>query len=558
MRVGREPAAAATSEPIAVDPRGRLMLAFPGTRLPADMERRLGAAPAAGVTLFRYHNVESPGQIRELTAAIQRAGGGVPAAGPLLIAADQEGGQLIALGDRTTPFPGAMALGATFDPALAQAVARATATELLAMGVNVAYAPVCDLASNPANLAIGIRSFGDDPAAVASFVGATVRGLRAAGMAVAAKHFPGLGEAAQDSHHELPVLAHDRGRLERIELVPFRAAVEAGADLVMSAHVALPAVTGSPGLPATLAREVMHDLLRDDLGFRGLSITDALDMAALPQSDGQVVDVIAAIRAGVDLLLCAPAPATIERIERALVHAASRRLFDQRELAASAARLGALRARLRAAPSPDLAVVGSAAHAALAREVAAASITLVRDEDGVLPLRLQRGARILAVMPRPRELTPADTSASVEPGLAAALRTRWPDVDEVVTAHPPTDAEIAAVSARVVGAAAVVIGTIAATADPAQASLVAAVLAAADAGTAGGRSATIPVVTLALRTPWDLTAYPATRAYVATYGILPPALEAAADRLFGASPFRGRLPVAVPGLYPLGHGLARG
>ena len=281
-------------------------------------------------------------------------------------------------------------------------------------------------------------------------------------------------------------------------------------------------------------------------------------MAALPQGDGQVVDVIAAIRAGVDLLLCAPDPATIERIERALVHAASRRLFDAGELAASAARLDALRARLRAAPAPDLAVVGSAAHAALAREVAEASITLVRDDDRSLPLRLGPGARILAVMPRPRELTPADTSASVEPGLAAALRTRWPHVDEIVTAHPPTDGEIAAVRDRVAGADAVVIGTIAATADPAQARLVDAVLAAADAGGEDRRSGTTPVVTLALRTPWDLAAYPAARVHIATYGILPPSLEAAAGCLLGAGPFRGRLPVAMPGLYPLGHGPARG
>ncbi len=563
----------------APDIRGRLMLAFPGLRLSPDAERRLRSAPTAGITLFRYHNVESPGQVRELVDAAQAAAraaavdaaaadsagrpGGAPA--PLLVAADQEGGQLIALGPGSTPFPGAMALGATFDPVLWEAVGRATGTELLAMGVNVAYAPVCDLATNPANVGLGIRSFGDDPAAVAGLVDATVRGMRAAGVAVAAKHFPGLGEADRDTHRQLPVLDHDRARLDAVELVPFRAAIAAGADLVMSAHVGLPALTGDPELPATLAREVMHDLVRHALGFRGLTITDALDMGALPQGDGQVVDVIAAIRAGADLLLCAPDPAATGRIERALEQAVARRLFDVGELRSSAARLANLRDRLATAPRPDPGVVGAAAHLALAGEVAARSITLVRDDAGVLPLRLPAGARILAVMPRPRELTPADTSASVAAELGTALRTRWPNVDEIVTSHPPTDDEIRAVAARVAGADAVVMGTIAASADPAQVRLVEAILEAAARPGPGGRAgagvgslAGVPVVTLALRTPWDLAAYPASATHVVSYGILPPTLEATAAALFGAAPFLGRLPVAIAGIAPRGHGLQAG
>ena len=142
-------------------------------------------------------------------------------------------------------------------------------------------------------------------------------------MAAAVKHFPGLGEADLDSHLGLPVVEHDRARLDATELVPFAAAIEAGADLVMSAHIGLPALTGDADLPATLSREVMHDLVRDGLGFRGLTITDALDMEALPQGSAQVVDVIAAIRAGVDLLLCAPDPERLARIEGAVAHAAA-------------------------------------------------------------------------------------------------------------------------------------------------------------------------------------------------------------------------------------------
>ena len=517
------------------DPRGRLMLAFVGMTLPDPVAARLRDAPVAGLTLFRAHNVESPPQLRALTAAAQRASaeGGHP--GPLLIAADQEGGQLIALGDRTTPFPGNMALAATGDVELTQQVGHAIGTEALAMGVNVIYAPSCDLATSPANPHLGIRSFGDDPEQVGVFAAAMVRGIRSAGAAATIKHFPGLGEADLDTHLALPDLGLDDARLTARELVPFAAAIEAGADLVMSAHVALSPLTGSRDLPATLAREVMHDLVRDRLGFRGVTITDALDMEALPQGDAQAIDAIAALQAGNDLLLCVPDQRKAARIEAAVVHAAARRLFDPDALRASEGRLAALRARLAKAPMPDLDLVGGAAHGALARAVAERSITLVRDRAGVLPLRLEPGARILAVMPRPRNLTPADTSDSVAPGLAGALRGHWPDVREIVTSHPPTADEIAAVVAAAEESAVTVVGTIAASADPAQAALVDALLA------AGG-----PVVTVALRTPWDLAAYPRAGTHVVAYGILGPTLAALAGSLFGERPFRGRLPVALP------------
>ena len=202
------------------------------------MAEALAARPVAGVTLFAHHNVESPAQVRELTAALQAA---APGDGrPLLIATDQEGGQLNALGGGTTQFAGAMALGAAGDEALAERVAGATARELRALGVNVNYAPVCDLASNPANPALGIRCFGDDPEAVGRLAAATVRGLQGEGVAATAKHFPGAGDAAADPHHELPLVRRTSAELAARELVPFRAALEAGARLVMTGHVALP------------------------------------------------------------------------------------------------------------------------------------------------------------------------------------------------------------------------------------------------------------------------------------------------------------------------------
>lgn len=528
---------------------GLEMLAFDGFELPAAIAERLARAPAAGVTLFRQRNVASPGQVRRLTEAVQRAAAtepGVAATAPLLVAADQEGGQLIGLGAETTQFAGNMALGAVGDPGLAERVGRAIGLEARAMGVNVVYGPCCDVASRPDNPGLGIRSFGEDPAAVGTLAAATIRGLHSAGVAATAKHFPGLGGTALDSHAGLPVIDRDRSELESLELVPFRAALAAGADLVMSAHVALPALTGDRTLPATLAPAVLRDLLRGALGFAGATITDALDMRALPQGPEQAVDVIAAFRAGIDLLLLAPDDEARRRIEAALVHAAARGLFEPDALAASTARLAAIRSRFADVPQPDLGVVGGADHAALADELARRSLTLVRDERATLPLRLAAEQRILAVMPAPRDLTPADTSSTVPPGLAAALRRRHPRVDELVTGHPPTDVEIAAARARAGTADVVVVGTLAASFDPAQAELVSAIL---ETG--------VPTVTVALRTPYDLAVYPAAACHVCTYGILAPSLDALAGALFGEQPFAGRLPAAIPGVAAMGFGIVR-
>ena len=225
-------------------------------------------------------------------------------------------------------------------------------------------------------------------------------------------------------------------------------------------------------------------------------------------------------------------------------HAAARGLLDADTAARSADRVAELRSWLAGFDEPAISVVGSREHLALAAELAARSMTLVRDDDGLLPLRLGPDARVTAIQPRPTDQTPADTSSSVAPGLAAALRSRFPSVDEIVVGHAPSAEEIAAVRDAVRGQDAVVVGTTAALLEPAQATLVEAVLGVGP-----------PTVTVSLRTPFDLAAYPSARCHVAAYGILPPTLSALADALAGTTGFPGRLPAAVPALYPTGHGL---
>jgi beta-N-acetylhexosaminidase len=216
-----------------------LMLAFEGTEVPVWLRRQLEESPPAGVTLFREWNMTSPDQVAELTTSLQEANSSPL---PLLIAVDQEGGQLIGL-PGATPFAGNLALGATGDPGLARRVGSAMGVELAAVGVNVNYAPVADVATRADNPSLGVRSFGDEPELVARLTAAVVEGLDSSGVLATLKHFPGSGEATVDPHYQLPLVELDRRRLDTVELPPFRAGIDAGAKLLM---LASPGATRSP------------------------------------------------------------------------------------------------------------------------------------------------------------------------------------------------------------------------------------------------------------------------------------------------------------------------
>jgi beta-N-acetylhexosaminidase len=518
-----------------------LLPAFEGHRAPTWLWRRVAAGRAHGATLFLRANAESAGQIAELADGLHTAD---PSGLPLLIGADQEGGQLVGLGHDTTRFPGAMALGAADDEELSEAVGQATARELRALGVTVCYAPVCDLALTPANVSLGTRAFGSDPAAVGRQAAAHVRGLMAGGVVAAAKHFPGFGAVDADPHYRLGVVEADRHTLEARELVPFRAAFDAGAGMAMSAHVALPAVTGDRSLPGTVSRAVMHGLLREGLGFGGVSITDAMDMRAVAQGSAAIVDSIMALRAGVDLLLMTPDRSAQRRLEAGLGQAALRGLLPTAGIRASQVRIVRLRRWLAGYERPTIDVIRSPAHEALARRAAAAAITLVRDAGGLLPLRCGPDDHIVVVTPSPVDLTPADSSVDEPLALADAMRRHHGSVIDLRVAARPTANEITAARETVAGARLAVVATLATNVQAEQVRLVEALL---GTGT--------PTVTVAMRTPYDLADYPAAGTHLCTYSIVPASVEALVDALLGRGAITGRLPVDIPGLYPRGHGM---
>ncbi len=521
----------------------RMLVAFRGKdQLPPEIRAAIRNYRPGGITLFRSLNIDHPHQVRGLADALQGAArdAGLP---PLLIAADQEGGQLMAVGNGTTLLPGNMALGAAGSPDLARRAGEVLGRELAAMGINVNYAPSCDVNVNPQNPVIGVRSFGEDPGAVAKLAAAMVDGIQSAGVAATAKHFPGHGDTASDSHLGLPSLPHSLDRLRRVEFPPFEAAIRAGARMVMSAHLALPAIDGPQAPPATLSPAILTGLLRGQLGFEGVIVTDAMDMHAIAQGDALGENAVRAARAGADLLLITSSPADQQSVHASLRRAASDGSLDADELDDSLGRILALKHWLAGqAPAPDLSVVGCAEHRGVADEIAARSITLVRDRAGLLPVRLGSGGRAAVVIPKPVDLTPADTSSYVTPALASALREFHPDVDEFIVSHAPTEGEIGHVLERTSDYNLIVVGTLNAFDEPGQQALVQECI-----------RRGIPTVVVAMRLPYDLNAFPQVPTFVCTYSILEPSMRALASCLFGIRKFQGRLPVSIPGLYPVGH-----
>jgi len=519
---------------------GQLFLtSFMGRQeVPPETRDAISGGRIGGIALFRHNNVGTLDELRALNGSLQSIAreAGQPA---LIVSADQEGGQLMAIGEGT-PFPGNLALGATRSENLARKTGLALGREVAALGINVDFAPVCDVNVNPDNPVVGTRSFGEDPTVVANLGAAMIQGLHEAGVAATAKHFPGHGDTASDSHHGVPILPCREDRLALVELPPFVAAIKAGVRLVMTAHIAVPALNAGNPLPSTVSKPVLRDLLRARLGFRGVVVTDAMDMKALEQGPALAIEALAALNAGVDLLLFNLSDPERQAAYVAVLLAARRGLLSQAGVFESAERILDLKDWLKECEQPPLSVIRCPEHMALADEIAEKSVTVVRDQANRLPLDLPASAKVAIVIPRPKDLTPADTSSYLVPSIAASLRCFHPAVDEILVSLELPENELRAAVAHVRDYDLVIVGTINATDHPGQAVLMDLLL-----------KHGVPVVAVALRMPYDLRSYPAAPTYLCTYSILPPSLDALARILCGKTAATGRLPVSIPGLYKM-------
>lgn len=474
---------------------------------------------------------------------------------PLLVGADLETGAgfrfrspvslpgLIDLGG-ATDFPPLMAVGATGDPQLAYAMGRITAVESRALGVHLPFAPVLDVNNNPDNPVISVRSFGEDPAAVARMGAAFVRGLQEWGATATGKHFPGHGDTDVDSHVDLPVIRATRARLDSLELLPFRMAIGVGMGAVMTAHLAIPELTGSPNLPATLSPAILTSLLRRDLGFDGLIITDALDMQAVDRRFPRGEAAVRAIAAGADLLLMPPDVATAIR---AVVSAVQTGRISEERLNESVMRILRLKQEMGLPAHPRIDVeevaglVGIPAHLEVAREIAERSITVLRNERSLLPLLGTRTANVTSLLiRRGNDLMAGRT-------FTARMRRTYPRLrEEVLDRGAPAGTWDQAFQ-RARQADLVVI----------QAHLPSAVTPPEELARLVERlvEARIPHVVVSFGNPYLVREFPDVQGYVLAWGSQEASQAAAARALLGEIPVTGRTPTVIPPRFVIGDGI---
>ncbi len=498
-----------------------------------------------GVAYFAWTNsVKNPQQIASLSNGVQDAALAQPQEIPALVGIDQEGGIVARIGAPATQLPGNMALGAGRSTRDARDAAAINGDELAAMGINWNFAPVADVNVNPANPVIGVRSFGENPGLVAGMTAAQTRGYTSAGVAGAAKHFPGHGDTATDSHTGLPVIDHTRTEWERLDRPPFEAAIAAGVPAIMSAHISVPSLDPS-GDPATLSEPIMTGILREELGYDGVVITDALDMAGASATYGNDRVPVLALKAGVDMLLMAP---ELDVAYEAVLEAVGTGELTETRIDTSVRRILTLKHDLGIVEDPyvDPAAVGTSVgtpdHLATLQDITDATTTLVRNRRRALPLDTDEVDDALVT----------GWGVSTTAAVASGLEERGLETDVVETGLKPTDETIRAVTKQAANHDVTVVLTNRAglAGQQGQARLV------RKLETTGTE-----VVAVAVRDPYDLNRFPQVGAYVATYSYTAAAVDSLVRVLVGEESPSGRLPVTIPQrsgkgqLYPYGHGL---
>jgi beta-N-acetylhexosaminidase len=531
-----------------------------------ELRRQVEQNHIGGIILFRGAVYESTHLVNRMQQLAKR---------PLLISADLEAGSGMRFDD-TINFPWNMAVGATGNPEYARRQGEVTAREARAMGVQQIFAPVVDVNNNAANPVINVRSYGEDPQSVARMAAAFTEGAQGGGVIATAKHFPGHGDTAVDSHRGLPVIDVGRARLDAVELVPFRATIAAGIGSVMIAHIGLPQIDPTtvtplprteprrPGyadsevivenarLPATLSPVVVGGMLRRDLAFDGLIVTDALDMSGLTIYFAPGEAAVRAIAAGADMLLKPSDPDAVVRGVREAV--AQGRLTEKRieesarRLLAAKYDLGLRRQRIAPLEEIDRAVSNGAAMK-LAQEIAEHAITLVRDDGRLLPAsNLPASARIFNLA-----ITNGEDRLFVANHFTGALGRSGRKIELAVLDERSTEKEVDKVLDKAKEAELVVVSMYGRvrTGQSNSGAL----------PEAGGRALKklierkVPLVGISFGNPYLLQSFPDLKTYLVAYGDMPTLQRAAARALLGEIDITGKLPITLPSLYARGTGI---
>ena len=447
---------------------------------------------------------------------------------PLFISIDQEGGCVARITEGVTVFPGAMALGAAGSERLARQAGGVTGAELSALGINVNFAPVLDISSNPQNPGVGARSFGSNPQLAARLGSAMIEGMQENGVLGAAKHFPGLGEAQVDSHDERPVVNATVDELERRELLPFRAAIGSEAPFIMTAHCAYPSLDETLA-PATLSRPILSGLLRGRMRYRGIIITDCLEMAGIEKGFPAPQASVMAARAGATMLLiCHTRQKQIAAIE-ALGRAVESGEIPAETIDEAGAIISSVKEKLRfldSSPQP------LEPRTSLSEDIASKAVTIVRNEDSAIPLRLDASERLAVVVPAFEALTKVEEAAGPHEVLLRELGRRHAEPLYVRIPVEPSRAELREHVETCRDADRLLILTYNMHRYATQCELVRALL-----------RLEKPAVVAAVRDPYDLALVPEARACVATYSFRDCSMKALIAILFGEIEAGGTLPV---------------
>jgi beta-N-acetylhexosaminidase len=509
-----------------------LMVGFGGTSVTPHIERWLVDRRIGGVALFS-RNIVDVEQTARFTRELQQLTEGHI---PVFIALDQEGGNVVRVKEGAMVLPGNMALGATRSPTLAYVAGQSLAIDLRLLGFNMNLAPVLDVNSNPKNPVIGIRSYGERPDLVAELGSWYVRGQQEMGVVAVAKHFPGHGDTHSDSHFAMPAIDADLARLDTVELWPFRRAMQAGLDAVMTAHIALPQLAEEPNLPATLSRTILTDVLRKRLGFNGVVVTDGLEMQGIVERYGSGRAAVMAVLAGADMPMILWTRKKKEEVYRALLKAVRTGEISRQRLDRSVRRILTVKARRglfrRDTESLDAVLSDrneNPVHDQVSTRIAREAVTLVRNHGDVLPLRSVRYRHVAVVAP---------------PGGFGRILAKEPNVSVLTVPYIPNRTRRAEDVGRAV-----------ALANESDLLLIAVVnryhLEMARQITAAAPH--VPVALLSFASPYYLMSLPDVDAYVCTYSYLEMAQISAAHAVLGQVPMSGRLPISIPGFYPYGH-----
>lgn len=531
------------------DTRDSRNVSLYGVETPAEVVQKYHLG---GVIYFNWtDSAINPRQILDLSNGLQRAALTQPSKVhiPLTIATDQEQGVVYRVGPPATQFPGSMAIGASRNPAYARTAAGITGQELRAIGINTDFAPDADVNVNPLNPVIGVRSFSSDPQLTAQLVGAQVEGYQRDGnISATAKHFPGHGDTDTDSHTGIPYITHTREQWEQVDAPPFRAAVDSGIDMIMTAHIVVESLDPS-GDPATLSKPIMTGILRKELGFKGVVITDSLGMQGVREKYGDDEVAVRALEAGVDQLLMPP---DMDTAWNAVLEAVKSGRISTKDLDAKVRRILTLKVkrgivdRPYADPAGLDRVVGTPEHLAAADEVTEHTATLVKNDDDVLPLAVDD-----------KRLLVTGYGVTTTATLGDALADQGADVEVRETGASPTDDAVADAVEAAAEKDAVVVTTMKAwdtevtDKRAGQQKLVKALV---DTGTT--------VIVVAVRDPYDIAYFDDAPTYIATYSYNPVAMQALAKVITGEVNPSGKLPVDIPVagdpttvLYPFGAGL---